>query len=195
MKIITQLSAALLALGIVSQAGADPVVYLTGSTAFRSTIMTAILNNTGTNNGGVFDTGTVTYVTYGNSVPTSCNFAAVHGNINGSPVYLDCAWSGSEAGIASACNTSLQNQDRNGNSIPLAGSPETWLNVSNVTLNGSRHLHQSACQCDGKQFPRRGFGPGGHVPGDFLDPVCGQHLDSPEGLRRGRHCYVHHHPK
>ena len=138
MKIITQLSAALLALGIVSQAGADPVVYLTGSTAFRSTIMTAILNNTGTNNGGVFDTGSVTYVTYGNSVrhqlPT---IAAVHGTINGSPVYLDCAWSGSEAGIASACNTSLQNQDRNGNTIPLAGSPETWLNVSNVTLNGS----------------------------------------------------------
>ncbi len=137
MKIITQLSAALLALGIASQAGADPVVYLTGSTAFRSTIMTAILNNTGTNNGGVFDTGSVTYVTYGNSVPTSCNFAAVHGTIGGSPVYLDCAWSGSEAGIASACNTSLQNQDRNGNSIPLAGSPETWLNVSNVTLNGT----------------------------------------------------------
>jgi hypothetical protein len=137
MKIVTQISAALLALGIVSQAGADPVVYVTGSTAFRSTAMTAILNNTGTNNGGVFDVGSVTYVTYGNSVATSCNFAAVHGTIGGSPVYLDCAWSGSEAGIASACNASLQNQDRNGNSIPLAGSPETWLNVSNVTLNGS----------------------------------------------------------
>jgi hypothetical protein len=33
MKRITQISAALLALGLVSQAGADPVVYLTGSTA------------------------------------------------------------------------------------------------------------------------------------------------------------------
>jgi len=137
MKIITQLSAALLALGIVSQASADPVVYLTGSTAFRSTVMTALLNNTGTNNGGVFDTGSVTYVTYGNASATGANYAAVHGNVNGSPVYIDCAWSGSEAGIASACNTALQNQDRNGNPIPLAGSPETWLNVSNVTLNGS----------------------------------------------------------
>ncbi|MGH7992447.1 MAG: hypothetical protein ACREDQ_02950 [Limisphaerales bacterium] len=137
MKIITQLSAALLALGIVSQAGADPVVYLTGSTAFRSTVMTAILNNGGTNTGGVFDAGTVTYVAYGNSSATSGNFIAVHGMISGSPVYLDCAWSGSEAGIASACNTALQNQDRDGNSIPLAGSPETWLNVSNVTLNGA----------------------------------------------------------
>jgi hypothetical protein len=137
MKIITQFSAVLLALGLVSQAGADPVVYITGSTAFRSTVMTALLNNTGTNNGGVFDSGSVTYVTYGNSAATSANFAAVHGNISGSPVYIDCAWSGSEAGIASACNTSLQNQDRNGNSIPLAGSPETWLNVSNVTLNNT----------------------------------------------------------
>lgn len=137
MKIIPQLSAALIALGIVSQAGADPVVYLTGSTAFRGTVMTALLNNTGTNNGGVFDSGTVTYVTYGNSSASGANYAVFHGNIQGSPVYIDCAWSGSEAGIASACNTTLQNQDRNGNPIPLAGSPETWLNVSNVTLNGS----------------------------------------------------------
>jgi hypothetical protein len=137
MKIVTQISAALLALGIVSQAGADPVVYITGSTAFRATAMASILNNSGPAAGGVFDSGSVTYVTYGNSVATSCNYAAVHGTVGGTAMYLDVAWSGSEAGIASACNTSLQNQDRNGNSIPLAGSPETWLNVSNVTLNGS----------------------------------------------------------
>jgi hypothetical protein len=137
MKRITQISAALLALGLVSQAGADPVVYLTGSTAFRGIVMTALENNTGTNNGGIFDAGTVTWVSYGNSSATGGNFAAVHGNLNGSPVYIDCAWSGSEAGIASACNASLLNQDRNGNSIPLAGSPETWLNVSNVTLNNT----------------------------------------------------------
>jgi hypothetical protein len=137
MKKITHFSAVLLALGLVSQAGADPVVYITGSTAFRSTVMTAILNNTGTNNGAVFDAGSVTYVTYGNATATSCNYAVVHGTNNGSPIYLDCAWSGSEAGIASACNVALQNQDRNGNTIPLAGSPETWLNVSNVTLNNA----------------------------------------------------------
>ena len=85
MKKITQLSAVLLALGVVSQAGADPVVYITGSTAFRSTIMTALLNNTGTNNGAVFDTGSVTFVTYGNASATSCNYAVVHGTNNGSP--------------------------------------------------------------------------------------------------------------
>jgi hypothetical protein len=137
MKKITQISAALLALGLVSQAGADPVVYITGSTAYRGIVMTALLNNTGTNNGAIFDTGSVTYVTYGNSAATGANYAVVHGTNNGSPIYVDCAWSGSEAGIASACNVQLQNQDRNGNTIPLAGSPETWLNVSNVTLNNT----------------------------------------------------------
>ena len=137
MKISTHITAALLALGIVSQASADPVVYLTGSTAFRSTIDTSLLNNTGTNNGGVFDTGTLTYVTYGNANPLNANYLVVHGNISGSPVYIDVAWSGSEAGIASACNTTLKNTDRNGNLINLAGSPEQWLNVNAVTLNGS----------------------------------------------------------
>ncbi len=138
-KISTQFAGALLALGLVSQASADPVIYLTGSTAFRSTAMTAILSNAGTNSGGVFDAGSVTYVTYGNSSPVGANYAVVHGTIGGAgnPIYLNIAWSGSEAGIASACNSTLLNVDRNGNTITLAGSPEAWLNVSNVTLNGS----------------------------------------------------------
>ena len=134
MKIITQISAALLALGIVSQASADPVVYLTGSSAFRSTVEAALANNTGTNNGGVFDTGTVTYITYGSPTEGSANYMAFHGNINGSPTYINCAWSGSEAGIASASAVTLTNTDRNGNPIALNGSPEVWLNVSNVSL-------------------------------------------------------------
>ena len=88
----------------------DPVVYLTGSTAFRSTIIRSISNNTGTSNGGVFDAGSVTYVTWGNSAASQLPITWLfHGTItNGSPVYLDCAWSGSEAGIASACNATLQ---------------------------------------------------------------------------------------
>ena len=134
MKISTKIAAALLALGLVSQAGADPVVYLTGSTAFRSTVFAALENNNGTNTGGVFDSGTVSFATFGNATASSGSYMVFHGNINGSPVYIDCAWSGSEAGIASACNTSLNNVDRNGNTIALAGSPETWINVSNVTL-------------------------------------------------------------
>lgn len=141
MKISTQIIAALLGLGIVSQAGADQVVYLTGSTAFRSTVDTALLNNTGTNNGGLFDAGSVTYVAYGNSNPNSANYLVVHGTINNgaTPLYMDVAWSGSEAGIASASAVTLTNVDRNGNPLALAGSPEVWLNVSNVVLNGSSY--------------------------------------------------------
>ena len=139
MKINNIAAAALIALGFISQASADPTIYLTGSTAFRSTAMSAILNNGGPGAGGLFDTNSVTFVTYGNSAQNSANYAVVHGTIGGSAngVYLDIAWSGSEAGIASACNTALQNMDRNGNTIPLSGSPEKWLEVTNVTLNGS----------------------------------------------------------
>lgn len=135
MKTSNLLSAAAVALGIISQAHADPVVYVTGSTAFRSIVFASLSSTAGTNNGGVFDsTPAVQYGTYGNATPASGSYMVFHGNIAGSPVYIDCAWSGSEAGIASACNTSLTNVDRNGVQIPLAGSPQTWLNVSNVTL-------------------------------------------------------------
>jgi hypothetical protein len=134
MKTSNLIGAALIALGIVAQASADPVIYLTGSTAFRSTVYSALNNNTGTNNGGIFDAGTVTSTTYGNSTASGANYMLFHGNIVGSPVYINCAWSGSEAGIASACNTTLTNVDRNGNPIPLAGSPEIWLNITNATL-------------------------------------------------------------
>jgi len=137
MKIITKMSAALLVLGLASQVKAavgDPVVYLTGSTAFRSTIEAALADNNGTNAGGVFDAGTVDYETWGSSSEGSANYMVFHGTIQGSPVYIDCAWSGSEAGIASACNTTLANSDRNGAYLQLAGSPETWVQATNASV-------------------------------------------------------------
>ncbi len=137
MKPSTQIAAALLALGIVSRAYADPTVYLTGSTAFRSTVYASLVNNTGPANGGVFDSGSVTYATWGSSSASGSNYMVFHGNIGGSGVYVDCAWSGSEAGIASACNATLGNTDRNGNPITLNGSPETWVNATNATLSAA----------------------------------------------------------
>jgi hypothetical protein len=134
MKISTLITTALVALGIASQASADTVIYLTGSTAFRSTVEASLANNNGGGtNGGVFDAGTVTFITYGNAAAGSANYMVFHGTISNTPLYINCAWSGSEAGIASACNATLTNTDRNGNPIPLNGSPEAWLNVSNVT--------------------------------------------------------------
>ncbi len=140
MKISTQIAAALLALGIVSQANADPTVYLTGSTAFRSTTYASLVNNNGTNNGGVFDIGSITYGTWGSSSASGATYMVFHGNINGAGVYIDCAWSGSEAGIASACNATLGNTDRNGNNITLNGSPETWVNPTNATLSAAGNV-------------------------------------------------------
>jgi hypothetical protein len=138
MKTSNVISAALVALGIVAQASADPVVYVTGSTAFRSTVFSALASTAGPTGGGVFDASpAVQYTSYGSSSLNGGTYMVFHGDISGSPVYIDCAWSGSEAGIASACNTTLTNVDRNGNAIILNGSPETWLNVSNVTLSAS----------------------------------------------------------
>ncbi|HUA39534.1 MAG TPA: hypothetical protein VMA35_14170 [Candidatus Sulfopaludibacter sp.] len=141
MKISTPIMAALVAMGIVSQASAtDPVVYLTGSTAFRSTVFAALSDNTGTSN-SVFQAGTITYGTWGNSSAGSANYMVFHGTLtNGQPVYINCAWSGSEAGIASACNTSLLNVRRDGTTTPLAGSPETWVDYTTATLSSSGNV-------------------------------------------------------
>ncbi|HEU6447312.1 MAG TPA: hypothetical protein VFV23_02600 [Verrucomicrobiae bacterium] len=138
MKITTKITAALIAMGIVSHAMAtDPVVYLTGSTAFRSIVESALASSAGgTNNGAVFDSAP-SYTTYGGSTAGGANYMVFHGTVGGQGVYINCAWSGSEAGIASACNTTLLNQDRDGNSVALAGSPATWIDVTKVTLDGS----------------------------------------------------------
>ena len=136
MKTSNLISAALLALGIAAQASAQQIVYLTGSTAFRSTVYAALSDENGTNAGGVFDTNSVTWTTWGNASASGAPYMVFKGTISGSPVYIDCAWSGSEAGIASACNTSLGNFDRNGNNIALAGSPEEWLSITNLTFAG-----------------------------------------------------------
>lgn len=150
MKINSKITLALLALGLVSSASADNVVYLTGSTAFRSTVYNA-LHTPGT----VFDAGTVTEAEFGSS-QSGANYMLFHGNINGTPTYINCAWSGSEAGIASAANVSIQNKDRNGDPIPLAGSPQTWLkadgSISMTGLQGSAptsgQLEASSRQAD-----------------------------------------------
>ncbi|HEY1661130.1 MAG TPA: hypothetical protein VGI03_01815 [Verrucomicrobiae bacterium] len=136
MKLSTKIASALLALGLVTQASADPTVYLTGSSAFRTAVFDALSDNTdGTNAGGLFDTGTVTYATFGSSSASGATYMVFHGNINGAGIYVDCAFSGSEAGIASACNSTLNNPNaRNGATYTLSGSPETWVNPSNAVL-------------------------------------------------------------
>lgn len=148
MKTRSTILCALIALGAFSRASADNVVYLTGSTAFRSTVYNALHNNSGTNSGGVFDAGTVTEAEFGSSA-SGANYMLFHGNINGTPTYIDCAWSGSEAGIASASAVTIQNTDRNGDPIALAGSPETWVKADGtIPMTGVQGANPSAGQLE-----------------------------------------------
>jgi len=137
MKVNKALTAALVALGFVSVASADNVVYLTGSTAFRSTVYNA-LHTPGT----VFD-GAVTEAEYGGS-QAGANYMLFHGNINGTATYIDCAWSGSEAGIASASNVTIDNDG-----TPLAGSPETWLKADgSIPMSGLQGSAPTSAQLE-----------------------------------------------
>lgn len=124
------LTSALLAAGIISQANAANVVYLTGSTAFRSVVYNS-LNTSGA--GGVFDSAP-SITTYGKG-PAPSNGATwmlFHGNINGVETYIDCLWSGSEAGIASTASaTPSQALDDGG---PLANVPPYFL-VPDINVN------------------------------------------------------------
>jgi len=146
MKINVKITMALLALGIVAQASADNVVYLTGSTAFRSTVYNALHTV-----GDVFDATNpvISEVEFGGSSASGANYMLFHGTIGGTPTYIDCAWSGSEAGIASACGATLKNVDRNGSQINLAGSPETWLLADgSVTMNGYNSTNPAAAELE-----------------------------------------------
>lgn len=118
------IACALVAAGILSQASADQVVYVTGSTAFRSTAFTAL------NTAGVIFDGAVTRVaTRGGSSPGGANYMLFHGNIGGTATYINCAWSGANAGIASVCNVAIDNDG-----IPLFGAPETWLKADSTVV-------------------------------------------------------------
>jgi hypothetical protein len=94
MKNSTLVTSALLVLGVISQAGAANVVYITGSTAFRSQSFLAIKAS--------FDGGNPTLAARGGSAASGNNgtFMLFHGNVGGAETYVDCVWSGSEAGIA-----------------------------------------------------------------------------------------------
>src|SRR5690242_1030469 len=112
------ITCALVAAGLVSAASADQVIYLTGSTAIRSTVYTVM-----TTPGAVFDNdGTFTEAERGGSSQSGANYMLFHGHIGGTPTWIDCAWSGSAAGVASVCNIAVDNDGQ-----PLFGAPETWV--------------------------------------------------------------------
>jgi len=124
------ITSALVALGIVSLAGvaqaANPVVYLTGSTAARAIIYAAA-----TTSGQIFTAGG-TVVSTGSNTGSGANTIVFEGNIAGvGTVDLDCSFTGSEAGIAAVAGQSLTQSlplDPNGaGPYVLPGVPPSFL--------------------------------------------------------------------
>src|ERR1017187_879148 len=115
MKLQTSLTAALIALGIISQASATQYVYISGSTAARNAAY-ATLNST-----AVFDSAP-SVVTQGNAAAAKANYMTFSNTIAGTPTVIKCEWSGSEAGVSD-----------------LAGIPatESFLDDSAVTVLSS----------------------------------------------------------
>ena len=123
---INQYTSALVAMGIISMAGAayaaNPVIYLTGSTAARTTIGNAMLAT-----GQIFDSGTAgTIVSPSPNNSASGSLVVFEGKINGTTVDIDCSWTGSEAGIAAVANAPLK-QEVNGGDYNLPGVPPSFL--------------------------------------------------------------------
>jgi hypothetical protein len=125
---VNKLTSALVALGLVSLASAyaaNPVVYLTGSTAARANIFTAM-----TASGQVFDAGsTGTVVSPSPNNTSSSSLIVYEGKINGTTVDIDCSWTGSEAGIAAVAGQPLT-QNVNGGTYSLPGVPPSFLTQS-----------------------------------------------------------------
>jgi hypothetical protein len=123
MKNATLLTSALVALGIVSQAGAATtnVVYITGSTAFRGNVFTTL-----TTPGAVFDAAPTILPTGAGSGTSAIVY---QGTIGGTNYSIDCDFTGSEAGIACVEGlTSLLNFSKGGTNYNLPGVPTTFLN-------------------------------------------------------------------
>jgi hypothetical protein len=135
---INKLTAALVAMGVVSLASAyastsTPVVYLTGSTAARGNIYNAMIAS-----GQIFDAGTSGKIV--SAAPNNAagsSYIVFEGLINGQLVDIDCSWTGSEAGIAAVANQPLQ-QNVNGGNYNLPGVPPLFLTQSSGYAVGSQ---------------------------------------------------------
>ncbi len=135
------LTSALIAAGLVSQASASNEIYLTGSTAFRSRIYNALIALPGWS-----PAITGPQATFGSSSASGAAYMLFHGTYNGVDTYVNCYWSGSEAGIASVAAPG-------GNPITFLLETDTGLNSSQPTtaqLQSSSHA-PDLCMADTSQ--------------------------------------------
>jgi hypothetical protein len=130
---MNKFTSALVALGLVSLASvaqANPVVYLTGSTAARAIIFAAA-----TTSGQIFTNAGVVLSTGSNNTGSGANTIVYEGGIAGiGTVDLDCSFTGSEAGIASVAGQTLT-QNVNGGTFALPGVPPSFLSPANWTVS------------------------------------------------------------
>jgi hypothetical protein len=144
------LGSMMLALGLAHQARAIDTIYLTGSTAYRGVIFNLLSGGSPFWQGGVAPT----ISTYGNAAASKGSYMLFHGTLtNGVETYIDCLWSGSEAGIAATTgSTSTTINDGR----PLFGVPATFLIPSTAsnppgntsTAPGTANLNGSSTQPD-----------------------------------------------
>jgi hypothetical protein len=145
---LNKITSALIGLGIVSLGSvvhaSNPVVYLAGASALRSTLYTAA-----TTPGVIFDAGHAGNIVSPSPDNTSTStYIVFEGPIDGTTVDIDIFWTGAEAGVADvAGNTLTQTLDNpnfpsgaNG-TYPVPGDPGTFLNP-NTTWTTTNTLAQ-----------------------------------------------------
>lgn len=128
MKAFFKITLAAAALAFAGQAGAQTVINLTGSTAFRSATHASIIAAMG-------GSGACTYA-YEQSTLAASNFSIFHGNVSGQPYIVRCGWSGSAEGVGSVAQatpvtvykTTIIGTSGSGSaSTPTAGNTETTI--------------------------------------------------------------------
>jgi len=154
---INKITSALIAAGVLSLAGsaqANTIIYLTGSTAARAVIFSALQTP-----GEVFPGGGTCVSPAPNNVNSGAQFVFEGTNSTLGTVDVDCDFTGSEAGIASVAGTAAQNAfkqslpgDPNG-SGPYAfpGVPPTFLTQGSGWTTSSQNTSPDLAMADTSQ--------------------------------------------
>jgi len=131
MKIFKSLTLGAIALFCIATVNAQTEVYITGSTAFRSSATTAIKN--------IYDVAPAVQVAFSNNsgVPTGANQVIFVGNIGGNPVNVHTSWSGSEAGIQTVAGAPAFNV----NFLPDSTCPANCSNYPGTSVPAGTDAH------------------------------------------------------
>ncbi len=123
MKNLPLITAGLLAVGLISPAGAQTVVRLTGSTAFRANVNAALKAGT-----GIFDAAPTVV---GTAYTPGASQLVFSGAISGNPVVVKTSFSGSEAGIAALADVAVPDNVQGQPAANLPGTPQpTFLDTA-----------------------------------------------------------------